>query len=246
MFGRLKIKNAYNILTKQITILKWRTRTWTHMHVLECFGGKAVGTGRQTVSTMQPWKPAAQSTHQGEKVILLLSVDCPVDWKGIFPLPHPPLLAVSPTPTNHWTGWGRDFLLVCVIGSSQCVPSPVRAGSRPKAACLDMWVHCRLWASTNLTGRFLLTFPHGYMHIWVEFILPLLFVTATFAFNPQPLSCGAPGEADIVPVVAACLLFLTRTQKLGKKKKKMSLTKGKQACLQWYFSAQFRLVWKPE
>lgn len=166
--------------------------------------------------------------------------------RAFFPLPHPPLLAVSPTPTNHWTGWGWDFLLVCVIGSSQCVPSPVRAGSRPKAACLDMWVHCRLWASTNLTGRFLLTFPHGYMHTWVEFILPLLFATATFAYNPQPLSCGAPGEADIVPVVAACLLFLTRTQKLGKKKKKMSLMKGKQACLQWYFSGQFRLLWKPE
>lgn len=54
-----------------------------------------------------------------------------------------------------------------------------------------MWVHCRLWASTNLTGRFLLTFPHGYVHIWVEFISPLLFVTATFTYNPQLLSSGA-------------------------------------------------------
>lgn len=159
-----------------------------------------------------------------KKVILLLSVDCPLDWKGILSS-HPPLLAVSPTPTNHWTVWDHDFLLVCVIGSSQCVPSPMWDGSRPKAVCLDMWVHCRLWASTNLTGRFLLTFPHGYVHIWVEFISPLLFVTATFTYNPQPLSSGAAGEADIILVVAPCLLFLTVTEKLDKKTKKYILWK---------------------
>lgn len=166
--------------------------------------------------------------------------------RAFFLSSHPPLLAVSPTATNHWTVWDRDFLLVCVIGSSQRVPSPMWDGSRPEAVCFDMWVHCRLWASTNLTGRFLLTFPHGYVHIWVEFISPLLFVAATFTYNPQPLSSGAAGEADIVLVVAACLLFLTVTEKLDKKTKKMHLMKGKQACLHCYFTGQFWLMWKPE
>lgn len=58
------------------------------------------------------------------------------------------------------------------------------------------------------------------MHIWVEFILSLLFVSATFTYDPQLVSCGTPGETAVVPVVAACLVSLTLTQKLGEKKKK--------------------------
>lgn len=223
-------------MRKQITILFEVKNTHANPHAwLECFGGKAVGTGQQTVTL---FVKATMLAGYTEKTSRRKSDFVVISWlpgwlKGhFFSLPHPPFLAVSSTPTNHWTVWGHDFLLVCVIGSSQSVPLSVRPGSRPKAACLDMWVHCSLWASTNLTGRFLLTFPHGYVHIWVEFILPLLFVTTMFAYNPQPLSCGAPSKADIVPVVATCLLFLTLTQKLGESGKKMS--------------GQVRLVWKPE
>lgn len=187
----LKKKNCLEYLdkaNKSTLLLKWRTCTPTHTDV-RIFQWES--SGDRTVDSVSFCKSNHVSQPHRENIkekkwFCCYQLIVQFIERTFLSLPHPPFLVVSPTPTNHWTVWGRDFLLVCVIGSSQCVPSPVQADSRPKAVCLDTGLHCRLWASTNLTGRFLLTFPHGYMHIWVEFILPLLFVMPTFTYDPQP------------------------------------------------------------
>lgn len=68
---------------------------------------------------------------------------------------------------------------------------------------------------------------------WIRAHLSRIHITTAlchryvYIYNPQPLSSGAAGEADIVPVVATCQLFLTVTEKLDKKTKKNAFDERK-------------------
>lgn len=105
-----------------------------------------------------------------------------------------------------------------------------------------LWVTCRLWATTNLAGGFPLTFPHGPMHIWVEYISPLLLVNTAFSCNPQPLSSSVLSWGWYCPSCCCVLPVHDRNSEI------LSVKYKKTQHLFIYFlhwQGQLQVMWKP-